>query len=132
VQGHLATIGKFVPRLLTVGLMRGDLNVVVLALDLLVPPLSLLALLIVGAMALTSSVALLGGPWLPSLIAGGNLVGFILSVLLAWFKFGRQVFPAQEALSFGSFALKKIRLYGRMLIGGTASQWIRTDRSTPN
>ena len=57
--------------------MRGDFNVFVLALDLLVPPLSLLALLIAGAMVLTSSVALLGGPWLPALITGGNLVGFI-------------------------------------------------------
>jgi cellulose synthase/poly-beta-1,6-N-acetylglucosamine synthase-like glycosyltransferase len=132
VQGHLATIGKFVPRLLAAGLMRGDLNVLVLALDLLVPPLSFLALLIAGTMVLTSSVALLGGPWLPAAIAGGNLVGFTLCVLLAWFRFGRQVFRAHEALSFGSFALKKIRLYGRMLIGGTASQWIRTDRSTPN
>jgi len=132
VQGHLATIGKFVPRLLATGLMRRDLNVVVLALDLLVPPLSLLALLIVATMALTSSVALLGGPWLPSLIAAGNLVGFILCILLAWSKFGRQVFPARQVLSVGSFALKKIGLYRRMLTGGTASRWIRTDRSTPN
>ncbi|MEH2557252.1 cellulose synthase/poly-beta-1,6-N-acetylglucosamine synthase-like glycosyltransferase [Bradyrhizobium algeriense] len=132
VQGHLATIGKFVPRLLVTGLMRRDVNVLALALDLLVPPLSLLALLIIGTMVLTSSVALLAGPWLPAVIAGGNLVGFFLCVVLAWSRFGRQVFPAHEALSFGSFALKKIRLYGRMLIGGTASQWIRTDRSTPN
>jgi cellulose synthase/poly-beta-1,6-N-acetylglucosamine synthase-like glycosyltransferase len=130
VQGHLATIGKFVPRLLATGLMRRDLNVVVLALDLLVPPLSLLALLIVATMALTSSVALLGGPALPSLIAAGNLVGFTACVLLAWFRFGRQVFPARELLSVGSFALKKIGLYRRMLMGGTASRWIRTDRST--
>jgi hypothetical protein len=112
--------------------MRGDKNVLALALDLLVPPLSLLALLVVGTMVLTSSVALLGGSWLPTLIAGGNLVGFILCVLLAWFKFGREAFPAHQTLSFGSFALKKIRLSGRMVIGGTASQWIRTDRSTPN
>lgn len=132
VQGHLATIGKFVPRLLANGVMRRDVNVVVLALDLLVPPLSLLALLIVATMALTSSVALLGGPWLPSLIAGGNLVGFILSIHLAWSKFGRQVFPAREVLSIGSFALRKMGLYRRMVTGGTASQWIRTDRSTPN
>jgi cellulose synthase/poly-beta-1,6-N-acetylglucosamine synthase-like glycosyltransferase len=130
VQGHLGTIGKFVPRLFTVGLMRGDINVLVLALDLLVPPLSLLALLMVVTMVMTSSVTLLGGPWLPTLIAGGNLLGFILCVVLAWFKFGRQVFPAHELLSFGSFALKKIGFYGRMLIGGTTSQWIRTDRST--
>ncbi|WKA30644.1 glycosyltransferase family 2 protein [Bradyrhizobium roseum] len=132
VQGHLATIGKFVPRLLATGLMRRDVNVVVLALDLLVPPLSLLALLIVATLALTSLVALLGGPWLPSLIAGGNLVGFILCILLAWSRFGRQVFPAREVLSAGSFALRKIGLYRRMLTGGAASQWIRTDRSTPN
>ncbi|MCK1642964.1 glycosyltransferase [Bradyrhizobium sp. 157] len=131
VQGHLGTIGKFVPRLFTVGLMRGDINVLVLTLDLLVPPLSLLALLMVVTMVMTSSVTLLGGSWLPTLIAGGNLLGFILCVVLAWFKFGRQVFPAHELLSFGSFALKKIGFYGRMLIGGTASQWIRTDRSTP-
>jgi cellulose synthase/poly-beta-1,6-N-acetylglucosamine synthase-like glycosyltransferase len=132
VQGHLATIGKFVPRLLAVGLMRGDIKILALAFDLLVPPLSLLALSIVGTMVLTSFVALLGGSWLPTVIAGGNLAGFILCVLLAWFKFGREALPAHEALSFGSFALKKIQLYGRMVIGGTASHWIRTDRSTPN
>jgi len=111
--------------------MRGEVNVLALALDLLVPPLSLLALLIVGTMVLTSSVALMGGPWLPTVIAGANLAGFVLCVLLAWFKFGRQVFPAHEVLSFGTFALKKIQFYGRMLIGGTASHWIRTDRSNP-
>lgn len=132
VQGHLATIGKFVPRLLAAGLIRRDVNVGVLALDLLVPPLSLLALLIVATMVLTSLVALLGGPALPSLIAGGNVVGFILSIVLAWSKFGRQVFPARKILSVGWFALKKMGLYRRMLTGGTASHWIRTDRSTPN
>ncbi|KRQ94751.1 hypothetical protein CQ12_04280 [Bradyrhizobium jicamae] len=132
VQGHLATIGKFVPRLLCVGLMRGDKHILALALDLLVPPLSLLALLIIGTTVLTSSAALLGGAWLPVLIALGNFAGFLLCVLLAWLKFGRQVFPAHEALSFGTFALKKIRFYGRMLVGGSASQWIRTDRSTPH
>ncbi|KRR27905.1 hypothetical protein CQ14_08705 [Bradyrhizobium lablabi] len=132
VQGHIATIGRFVPQLLAAGLKRGDANVLVLALDLSVPPLSLLALMIVGMMGLTSLVTLLGGPWLPTLIAGGTLAGFILCVLLAWFKFGREVFPAHQALSFGSFAFKKIGFYGRMLLGGTASHWIRTDRSTPN
>lgn len=131
VQGHLGTIGRFVPRLLVVGLKRGDINVLALAFDLLVPPLSLLALLIVGTTFLTVLVGLLGGAWLPALIACGNLALFMLCVLLAWFKFGRQVFPAHQALSFGAFALNKIRFYGRMLIGGTTSQWIRTDRSTP-
>ncbi len=132
VQGHLATIGKFVPRLFSLGLMRGDIHILVLALDLLVPPLSLLALFIVGTMVLTSSVALLGGSWLPALIAGGNFIGFFLCVAVAWSKFGRETFPAHEALSFGSFALKKLQFYGRMLIDGTSSQWIRTDRSTPS
>ncbi|WP_065754238.1 glycosyltransferase family 2 protein [Bradyrhizobium paxllaeri] len=132
VQGHLAMIGRFVPQLLAAGLKRGDANVLVLALDLLVPPLSLLVLMIVGMVGLTSLVTLLGGPWLPTLIAGGNLAGFILCALLAWFKFGREVFPAHEVLSFGSFAFRKIGFYSRMLLGGTASHWIRTDRSTPN
>ena len=112
--------------------MRGDLNVLVLALDLLVPPLSLLALLIVGTMVLTSSVALLGGPWLPTLIAGGNLVGFFYVLLWLGLNLGVRFFLRMRHYRFGTFALKKIRLYGRMLIGGTASQWIRTDRSTPN
>lgn len=132
VQGHLGTIGRFVPRLLAVGLMRGDINVLVLALDLLVPPLSLLALLIAGTAVLTLSAALLGGAWLPALIACGNLAGFILCILLAWSKFGRQVFPVHAASSFGAFALNKIKFYSRMLVGGTAAQWIRTDRTTPN
>ena len=132
VQGHLATIGRFVPRLLFASARRGDRHLLALALDLLVPPLSLLALLIGGTAILTLAAALLGGSWMPALIAGGNLAVFFLCVFLAWFKFGRQVFPAREALSFGGFALKKIQFYGRMLAGGAASQWIRTDRSTPN
>jgi hypothetical protein len=61
-------------------------------------------------------------------IAATNLLVFTLAILFAWLKFGRDVLPARLFLSIGSLILEKIRLYGLMLMGRTAAQWVRTDR----
>ena len=128
VQGHLAIIAR-VPRLLVLGLVRGDVDLVVLALDLLVQPLSLLGLLIDATTALAAAAALFGGPSSALIIAVGNLAGFALCALLAWFKFGRHVISSRGALSLIFFAFGKFGFYFRMLTGSRASKWIRTDRT---
>lgn len=128
VQGHLAIITK-VPRLLALGVMRGNVSLIVLALDLLVPPLSLFALLIIATMALALADALFGGRSSALLIAGVNLAAFILCILLAWVKFGRHVLSSRDALSLVFFAVRKLGFYGRMLSANRASKWIRTDRT---
>src|SRR5450432_1851679 len=53
VQGHIGMILKTAPRLLFLAIKRRNLDLLVLTLDLAVPPLSLLGLLIVGIFVLT-------------------------------------------------------------------------------
>ena len=127
VQGHIGMILKAAPRLLFLAVTRRNLNLLVLTLDLAVPPLSLLGLLIVGIFLLASLAALSGLPSAPLVIATANVLVFGLTVFLAWLKFGRDILPARAFLSIGP--LRKLGLYGQMLRGRMAVQWIRTDRA---
>ena len=127
VQGHIGMILKAVPRLLFLGITRRNLDLLVLTLDLAVPPLSLLGLLLAGIFLLTSLAALSGLSSAPLIIAIANVLVFGLAVFFAWLKFGRDILPAQAFLSISP--LRKFRLYGQMLLGRTAVQWVRTDRA---
>jgi len=53
---------------------------------------------------------------------------FAFAILLAWRKFGRDILPARVFVSSGPLILRKLRLYGQMLLGRTVAQWVRTDR----
>lgn len=128
VQGHIGMILRTVPKLLFRAVTKRNLDLLVLALDLAVPPLSLLGILTTGIFFLTFLAALYHVHPAALLIAATNLMIFGLSVLLAWLKFGRDILPARKFLSIGSLILKKIRLYAQLLLGRTATQWIRTDR----
>jgi len=127
VQGHIGMILKAVPRLLFLAITRRNLDLLVLTLDLAVPPLSLLGLLIVGIFLLASVAALSGLPSAALIIATANILVFGLTVFLAWLKFGRDILPARAFLSIGP--LRKFGLYGQLLRGRTAVQWVRTDRA---
>lgn len=127
VQGHIGMILKAAPRLLFFAITRRNLNLLVLTLDLAVPPLSLLGLLIVGMFLLAGLAALSGLPSAPLVIATANILVFGLTVFLAWLKFGRDILPARAFLSISP--LRKFGLYRQMLMGRTAVQWVRTDRA---
>jgi cellulose synthase/poly-beta-1,6-N-acetylglucosamine synthase-like glycosyltransferase len=127
VQGHIGMILKAVPRLLYLAIRRRNLDLLVLTLDVAVPPLSLLGLLLVGVFVL-ACLTYLGSPSAAVVIAAANLVAFALAILFAWLKFGRDILPAGVFLSIGPLILKKLWLYGKMLLGRTVAVWVRTDR----
>jgi hypothetical protein len=95
---------------------------------LLIPPLSLLGLLVVGIFVVTSIAALFGLSAASLWIASVNIVLFAAAVLLAWAKFGHVVLPGRFFLSIGPLIFQRIRLYGGLLMGRTASHWVRTAR----
>jgi cellulose synthase/poly-beta-1,6-N-acetylglucosamine synthase-like glycosyltransferase len=128
VQGHLGMILKSVPRLLLRSIARRNLDLLALTLDLLIPPLSLLGLLVVGIFVVTSIAALFGLSAASLWIASVNIVLFAAAVLLAWAKFGHVVLPGRFFLSIGPLIFQRIRLYGGLLMGRTASHWVRTAR----
>ena len=131
VRGALGMIGRRLPRMLGSALARGNADLLVLVFDQTVPPLSLLAMLALGMLAATTLAALFGASSAGLIISIANLFAFVLSVVLAWLKFGRDVLPAHSLRSLVPAFFGKFRIYSQILMGKTAGQWVRTDRSRP-
>ena len=127
-QGHLGTILAAAPRLIFEGLARPQLDLIAMALDLAVPPLSLLLVLVVGMSTVTGLMILLGCSSTAFLVSSTSLLGFACAVFLSWFRFGRDVLPPKEALSIVVYVIKKLPAYWKIISGKSVSQWIRTDR----
>jgi len=130
VQGHIGMILKTLPRLLFTAIRDRNRDLLVLTLDLLVPPLSLLGLLIVGTLVISFLAAVLGLAPTSLIIATANLVVFASAIILAWRNFGRDALPVRVLVSIVPLIFGKFRLYGQMLLGRTAAHWVRTDRAS--
>lgn len=107
---------------------RADLAA--MALDLAVPPLTLLCLL--WAMLLVSAgvSAALGGAWLPLAITGVNGLLLFLALLVAWLRFGRGVIPGKVLLFVPLYAAWKIPIY-LAFFTRRQREWVRTERDQP-
>ena len=124
-HGHLRTLAS-VPKLLWSGLRQRRLSLIALALDLAIPPLSLLCMIWVGATALTTAAALLGGIWLPAIVSYGAGALFAVAVLTAWRCFATDI-ALLQLLAVPLYLLWKLPLYLKFIIRPQL-QWIRTDR----
>lgn len=126
-HGHLTTLKTQVPRLLAAAITQRRFDLLALALDLSVPPLSLLVMLWLG-LAIAATVLLgLGGSSLPlvvTLIQAG-LMG--MAIAIAWSRFGQSVLPAKHLLSIPLYLLWKIPLYLKFIVR-PQRQWVRTER----
>lgn len=126
-HGHLQTLLHHGPRLLWAGLQRRRPELLALAADLCVPPLSLL----VGLWALTSVAAVVlaydTGAWSPAavLLTGGGLMALALG--LAWFKYARRQIPFRALLAAPMYILWKAPLYLTFLTRRQKA-WVRTQR----
>jgi cellulose synthase/poly-beta-1,6-N-acetylglucosamine synthase-like glycosyltransferase len=79
-QGHIVTILKLAPRLLYLAISRGKLGLLALTLDLIVPPLSLLAVLLVLMFVISGIAAALGLGSTALIINAACLVGITIAV----------------------------------------------------
>ena len=116
-----------VPRLLKGAVRQKRFELLAIALDLCVPPLSLLVLLWTVAMVGALSIGGLNGSWTLTiiLIIEGLLV--TLSTISAWAKFGRADISLQTLLTVPLYILWKISLYFAFLVQ-PQTKWIRTER----
>jgi cellulose synthase/poly-beta-1,6-N-acetylglucosamine synthase-like glycosyltransferase len=127
-QGHLGMILTMVPRLLVVAIRQTNLDLLALALDVAVPPLSLLAMLVVAVSIVSALATLLGFPSIAILVSTASLMAFITGVFLSWFKFGRDILPPSAILLIAPYIIRKLPLYARILFQRSRAQWIRSDR----
>jgi hypothetical protein len=112
--GHLALAARYAPRMLWQSLARRDLQLFGLALDLCVPPASLL-LMLTALFGLGGALGWAAGggalPW-----ALGALPPALLAavLVLAWHKAGRAILPARQLGHALLYALAQIPSYLRL------------------
>ena len=128
-QGHIATIIANAPRLLSAATVRGDFGLFALALDLAVPPLSLLALLLILIFFVTGCAAALGFGHTALIVSSICIICFAAAVGLAWGNYGRDVLPPRAILSIPGYIFRKLGLYWGVLRGKMPAHWIGTDRA---
>lgn len=129
VHGHLAMIVQAFPRLVGRALVDRKPTLLAMALDLAVPPLSLLALLTAGMLVVSAAAACLGATRVAPLLAAADLAVLGFALWTAWRKFGRdRLTPPAQPISIGLLIRQKGALYAQLLLGKTPRRWIRTDR----
>jgi cellulose synthase/poly-beta-1,6-N-acetylglucosamine synthase-like glycosyltransferase len=128
-QGHLRTLISQTPRLLWLSVRRQRIDLLGMALDLSVPPLSFLALLWALA-GLGAALAWVGlGVRLPFFLLAGSGAAAFLALLAVWLRFGRCYLPFQSLLVVPFYVLWKVPIYIGFFLRPQRS-WVRTERTS--
>jgi cellulose synthase/poly-beta-1,6-N-acetylglucosamine synthase-like glycosyltransferase len=126
-HGHLSVIIGDAPKLLMNSLATLNFHALALALDLAVPPLSLLTLLVIADWFAAALFFILEKSHFPLTAASTTAALLVLAILLSWRAYGRHVISL-ISLAFGMLhAFLKIPLYLKFLIARQV-KWIRSKR----
>lgn len=128
-QGHIQAIAKQAPRLVSLAITYRNWDLLVLTLDLMVPPLSLLVMMVAGSFVISGLAAIAGLSSVPFAISASTLLGFVATILAAWLNCGRDILPASAIFSIAPYVLRKISLYRQIISGQADTKWRRTDRT---
>ncbi len=126
-HGHMRTLLRQGPRLLIEALRQRRVDLLALAMDLCVPPLSLLVITWVAMTAITGAAVPLGASLWALLIVGAIGVVLTASVGTAWWRYGRSTMPLLSLLAIPLYVLWKVPLYLRFL-WKPQTAWVRTSR----
>jgi glycosyltransferase involved in cell wall biosynthesis len=131
-KGHIGMIFADMPRFFAVAISHRNLGLFILTLDLLVPPLSLLVLLVAGMILVAALAAFLGSTTTPLFVSIASLLILTIAISLAWIKYGRDILPFCYLYSIAVYVYSKLPLYRKILSRRTKLRWVRTDRSRPS
>lgn len=129
-QGHLRTALANVPRLLISGLFKLRPSLLFLAIDLTVPPLSLLVMVWGLAFVAGIMAGLLGAGWLPAMLLGIGGAAMAFTIFCGWAAFCRKQVPLRSLLAIPGYVLRKVPIYVKFFTGKRQTRWIRTSRLT--
>ena len=129
-HGHLLTLLTNVPRLIQAAIKQGRIDLLGTALDLSVPPLSLLVALWFLLMSVSLLVAFMGVGY-AAIFTG--IIGWLLmlAVFTAWVNYGRKDLTLLQLLSIPAYILNKIPVYFRFIFKPVKT-WVRTERDSVN
>lgn len=127
VHGHLEVIARLAWPTFREAAKRRDVGLAAMALDIMTPPLSLLAAAHAALLGLAAAHAIATGGWLPvagAMVAAGMLAA---ALVVGWARHGRGLVGWREAAAIPAHALRVLRLGG--LLARRRSAWTRADRS---
>jgi len=126
-QGHLQTLITQVPILLKGAIAQGSFPLLSLALELSVPPLSLLVMLWIAILTLAVTIGFTIGVWLPGIVLIGAGLMMFLAIVLSWLKFAREEISLKELMLIPGYLFSKVSIYLGFLVK-RESQWVKTQR----
>jgi cellulose synthase/poly-beta-1,6-N-acetylglucosamine synthase-like glycosyltransferase len=128
VHGHLQTMVTQIPRLVWESVRQRRFDLFAIALDLSVPPVSLLVAiwLLVSAITLLSSIVF-ATSWTPMILLGIQGLLILIAIIGTWSKFGRTDLPLHMLLMIPVYVLSNIPIYKSFIVK-REKDWIRTER----
>lgn len=127
-HGHLATIIQQVPVLFKQAMVRRDWRLLGLALDIGVPPLSLLVMISLVSGTLLSAYSFITGIYTPLFIFLTSFLFFIGVLVATWWQFGRDYLTIKELRSIPMYIISKLSLYAAFIFKRQTS-WVKTSRN---
>lgn len=128
VTGHINTITRSLFRYLALAIKQRNFDLLILCLDMAVPPLSLLAAAQVIAFTASSIILFSGVSRIGLIISGLSLFAFLVSIFLAWFRFGRDTLTAHSVSGIVPRTAATLRILALIFAGKAEQKWIRTGR----
>jgi cellulose synthase/poly-beta-1,6-N-acetylglucosamine synthase-like glycosyltransferase len=126
-HAHLETLLTQAPRLLKAAIAKRRYELIALALDLYIPPLSLLIMLWLLAASSALVATFFGASIVPLwLLAIAGLFIFV-AIALAWAKFGRDDIPGKSLIAIPFYLAWKIPIYIAFSLK-PQTKWLRSDR----
>lgn len=126
-HGHLALLISDGPRMLLGAVFKGDWRFALQVLDLLVPPLALLAFLqMVGLVVSAVALWLLGWAF-PFVIATTGLVMLVAAVLIARARFANDIVSMADLCRVPGYVASKLPMYVKFIFNRQV-EWVRTKR----
>jgi cellulose synthase/poly-beta-1,6-N-acetylglucosamine synthase-like glycosyltransferase len=127
-KGHIDNIVDLVPGALFKSLRDGNLGLAALAVDMAVPPLSLLVLVTIFCEILAGGAFVAGVSRTAFAISSLSTLLLVLGTILGWIAVGRDVLPFRELLRLPLHVIQKLGFYRSISSRKAASAWIRTER----
>jgi cellulose synthase/poly-beta-1,6-N-acetylglucosamine synthase-like glycosyltransferase len=127
-HGVIELMVHYVPRLLSKSCCNRSVSLAAMALDLSVPPLALFTMIMGVYLILTVLLLFISGVSGPVAVAGTLSALFFVSVMLAWWRYGREMLPLHR-LVFATpvYAIRKLPLYARLFLN-RQREWVKGKR----
>jgi len=126
-HGHLITIFTILPKIFVRVFTSASKDLLAMGLDLVVPPLALLTLISALLFIGSSGFLLFFDESLAFTLSFATLIVLVVSVLVAWLKWGRATLSFTDLLMVPVYVAGKIPLYVSAVFK-RQKEWIRTER----